>query len=220
MAAVLLHFAGLLVVLTFLAPGVQAQQVLDRIAVTVNNQVITESDLIRYLRVAAFLDRKPLDLSPEAKRAAASSLVDQDLMMADAAESHFVLPAAKDVPVLLEQVRAQYPSDAAYQDALKQYGLTEQDLADRLLAAARAIRFPELRFQPEIQITDAELRMAYDQQVDQWQASHTGAPPSFDASRADLEKLLTNQKTMQSLDQWLATARMQNNVEYREAAFR
>ena len=33
-------------------------EVLDRIAVTVDKQVIAESDLIRYLRVAAFLDAK------------------------------------------------------------------------------------------------------------------------------------------------------------------
>ena len=45
---------------------------LDRIAVTVEKQVITESDVIRYLRVAAFLDDKPVDLSGPAKRTAAA----------------------------------------------------------------------------------------------------------------------------------------------------
>ena len=60
-------------------------EVLDQIAVTVNGQgntkqVIAESDLIRYLRVAAFLDAKPVDLSGASKRTAAAALVDQALM--------------------------------------------------------------------------------------------------------------------------------------------
>ena len=209
-------------VLCLALPALSAlgQQVLDQIAVTVNNQVITESDLIRYLRVAAFLDSKPVDLSGAAKRKAAQSLVDQSLMMSEAADSHFTLPSSQDIPELIQQVKAGYPSEAAYQAALKQYHITEKDLGDRLLAVARALRFADLRFRPEAQISDAELRAAYDKYVAQWRESHTGSPPSFEASRPDLEKLLTDQRTMQSLDQWLETARMQKRVEYREAAFR
>ena len=197
-----------------------AQVVLDQIAVTIDNQVIAESDLTRYLRVAAFLDSKPVDLSPAARRAAASALVDQALMMAEAADSHFSLPTTQDIPPLLEQVKAGYSSTAAYEDALKRYRITEQDLGNHLLAGARALRFTDLRFLPEVQISDAELRTAYDKYVAEWRATHTGTPPSFEESRADLEKLLTGQDTMRALDRWLETARKQKHVEYREAAFR
>ena len=48
-----------------------ARRVLDRIAVTVDRQIIAESDVIRFLRVAAFLDDKPVDLSGPSKRTAA-----------------------------------------------------------------------------------------------------------------------------------------------------
>ena len=197
-----------------------AQIVLDQIAVTVDGQVITESDLTRYLRVAAFLDSKPVDLSPMARRASASALVDQALMMTEAADSHFSLPSPQDIPALLEQVKAGYSSQAAYEDALKRYRITEQDLGNHLLAGARALRFTDLRFLPEVQIPDSELRAAYDKYVAEWRTTHAGTPPSFEESRADLEKLLTSQHTLQDLDQWLETARKQKHVEYREAAFR
>ena len=62
--------------------------VLDRIAVTVDKQVIAESDVIRFLRVAAFLDDKPLDLSPAARRHRGADLVDQTLMNMEASDSH------------------------------------------------------------------------------------------------------------------------------------
>jgi hypothetical protein len=194
-------------------------EVLDRIAVTVEKQVIAQSDVIRYLRVAAFLDAKPVDLSGPSRRTAAGALVDQALMMADAADSHFTLPSAPDIPALLQQVKAQYPSQSAYEAALMQYQITEQDLGNHLLAGARDLRFADLRFRPQVQISDQDLKAAYDKSVTDWRASHTDTPPSFEDSRASLEKLLTDQQTMQSLDQWLETARMQKHVEYREAAF-
>jgi hypothetical protein len=206
------------VCVVWLAPQLAAE-VLDRIAVTVDKQVIAESDVIRYLRVAAFLDRKPVDLSGPARRAAAAALVDRYLILAEAEDSHFTLPAEEDSRALLQQVRAQYPSEAAYQAALREYHIGEQDLAKHLLAGARALRFTDLRFRPEVQITEQELSAAYDKFAADWRASHSGAPPSLDESRADLEKLLTDQRALQALDQWLETARQKQNVEYREAAF-
>jgi len=100
-----------------LAPAFAAD-VLDRIAVTVDKQVIAESDVIRYLRVAAFLDRKPVDLSGPSKRTAAAALVDRSLILEESVDSHFPQPSDQDAQALLRQVKAQYPSEAAYQAAL------------------------------------------------------------------------------------------------------
>jgi len=207
--------AQILIVLAFPAHG----EVLDRIAVTVDKQVIAESDIIRYIRVSAFLDAKPVDLSGASKRAAAATLVDQALMMAEAADSHFVLPTAQDVAPLVEQVKMQYPSEAEFSEALKKYHITEPDLANHLLAGERALRFTDLRFRPEVDISDQDLQAAYNAYVSNWRSSHAEAPPSLEDSREDLEKLLTDQRALKLLDQWMETARMQKHVEYREAAF-
>ncbi len=217
--------AIVLVPLLLLPLGVRAQaqvapsppaQVLDRIAVTVDKQVITESDVVRFLRVAAFLDDKPADLSGAAKRTAAKDLVDQALMDMDAEDGHLPLSTPQDVPPMLQQAKAQYPNDAAYQAALKKYNVTEQDVENHLLAGLRALRFADLRFRPEVQISDQDLHAAYDKFVAEWRASHKEPPASFDASRANLEKLLTDQRTLQLLDQWLETARTEKHVDYRE----
>jgi hypothetical protein len=205
-------------VLPWLTP-VLAAEVLDRIAATVDKQVIAESDVILYLRVAAFLDRKPADLSGPAKRSGATALVDRYLILEESENSHFPLPSEAEAQSLLQQVKSQYPSDAAYQAALKEYRITEPDLAKDLLAGVRALRFTDLRFRPEVQISDQDLSAAYDKYAATWRASHSGAPPSLDDSREDLEKLLTNQRATEALDQWLETARQKRRVEYREAAF-
>lgn len=132
-------------------------EIIDRIAVTVDKQVITESDVVRYLRVAAFLDHKPVDLSAKARRAAAGSLVDQILILHEAADSHFTLPAKEDAPNLVEMQKPQFGSEEAYRAALATYQISETDLADHLLSGLKALRFSDLRFRPEIQITDPDL---------------------------------------------------------------
>ncbi len=216
---------GRMTALVFFALSVRAQApvaapiLLDRIAVTVDKQVITESDIIHYLRAAAFLDNKPVDLSGPSRRTAASNLVDQVLMMKEASDSHFVLPTAEDIPALVRQVKMQYSGDASFEDALKKYRITEQELGEHLLAGARALRFTDLRFRPEVEISDADLRSAYDKYVSQWKAAHTEPPPSFEESRANLENLLTDQRSLEALDKWLAARRMQSHIDYRAAAF-
>ena len=194
-------------------------EVLDRIAVTVDKQVIAESDILRFLRAGALIDGKPVDLSASAKRAAAASLVDHALMMMDAADSHFVLPSAEDEEPLLQEVKGHYPNDAAFIDALKEYHITRQDLVDHLVAGARDLRFETLRFSPEVQISDSDLHAGYDKLAAEWRASHTEPPPSFEESRAGVEKVITGERTSQLRDQWLETARMEKHVDYREAAF-
>src|SRR5262245_9914320 len=64
--------------LFLLALSVTCQaEIIDRIAVVVGNGVITESQIIREIRLAAFLDGKPLDFSAESKRKTADRLVEQ-----------------------------------------------------------------------------------------------------------------------------------------------
>lgn len=144
-------------------------EIIDRIAVTVDKQVITESDVDRYLRVAAFLDQKPVDLSPAARREAAGRLVDQILILKEAADSHFTLPAEEDAPNLVDLQKPQFGTEEQFRAALAKYQISESDLADHLLAGLKALRFTDLRFRPEIQISDPELRAERVMQaLDKW----------------------------------------------------
>ena len=79
------------IIAIILAPWGAQAEVLDRIAVTVGKQVITESEILRDLRVAAFIDGKPPDMSPAAKRKSADRLVEQILILQEAADSHIAL---------------------------------------------------------------------------------------------------------------------------------
>jgi hypothetical protein len=187
-------------------------EILDRVAVTVGKEVITESDVIRDLRVSAFLDQKPVDLSPAQKRKAADRLVDQLLILQEAAVAHLPLAAAEDAEPLLAQVKAPYATEAGYRAALARYRITEQELADHLLAGLRGLRFTDLRFRPEVQLSEEDLREFYN--------TLPQPAPSFEESRDEVEKLLTGQRVLQALDRWLGMTRTEMQILYREQVFK
>jgi hypothetical protein len=194
--------------------------VFDRIAVTANKHVITESEVLLALRVGAFLDLKPLDLSGEEKRKAASRLVDQYLILEEANFTHLPMPGAAEGDDLLGQVKSQFPSEPEYRAALTRYGLQEAEVLTQLLAGLRTSRFTDLRFRPEIQLNDEDLRDFYDELVKQWKSENRTGIPSFEESRITVERLLTEQRTIQALDRWLGATRTSLRIVYREEVFK
>ena len=133
-------------------------ETLDRIAVSVGQEVITESQVILDLRVAAFLDRKPVDLSGAAKRQSAERLVDQLLILREAADSHVTLPSTEATAGLV----APYAAESGYQADLERYGISERDLGAHLLAGLRTLTFTDLRFRPDVQVSPEDIRSYYD----------------------------------------------------------
>lgn len=193
-------------------------ETLDRIAVTVGRHVISEHDILQDIRLSAFIDSKQPDFSAEQKRKAADRLIDQYLVLQDAAMTRTPVPSAADASAMLAPIKARYASEQEYRSALAQARITDEELAEYLLAGLRMLRYTDLRFRPEVEISEEALHAYYDKLTAN--AGSSAAHPTFEASRNDIEKLLTEQQTMQALDRWLAMTRSETAVVYHEAAFK
>jgi hypothetical protein len=189
---------------------------LDRIAASVGKHVILESDVLRSLRIVAFLDQKPVDMSAAARRRAVERLVDQELILREAVENRAVLPGDEEAAQLLEPVKLQYGPDEEYGAALASLAVSEDELRAHLLAAYRTLRFTEARFRPEVQVSEDELRDFYQLLAAGWRRGRDGGIPAFDDAREQVERLVVEQKVTQALDAWLASARVQAGVTYRD----
>jgi len=200
----------MILALLFAAICVRAET-LDRIAVTVGRHVISEHDILQDMRISAFIDGKTPAFSADQKRKAAERLVDQYLVLEDAAETRVPPPPAADVAGLLTPIKARYVSDQEYRAALAQAQISETELSAQLLAGLRMLRYTDLRFRPEVQLSEETLRAYYNKM---------NLPQTFEASLGDIEKLLTDQQTMQALDRWLEMARSEAAIVYREGAFK
>jgi hypothetical protein len=195
-----------------------AGETIDRIAVTVGSRVITESEIVQDLRIAALIDHKPVDLSGEQKRRDADRLVDQLLILNEAGFSRIGAPSPEDVAKLLDPVKTSYGTD--YRAALERYHVTEAELIDHLTTGLRALRFTDVRFRPEVQVNEEDLHDFYNQLVDDSKRNNAPPPKPFDESREEVENLMVEQRVSQALDRWLGEQRTQTEILYREEAFK
>ncbi len=184
---------GKIAAFAFFSGALLSAAVVDRIAVVVDKNVITESEVLQEIRLESFINDEPLQFGPAQRRAAAERLVDQQLIRKEMMAGGYNQPTDADVETLLRTVRQQhYPTESAYRAALERYGITEDELKKHLRWQVQALAFTELRFQtglPEPQSTDTQ-----------------GANRS--ANNVD-----------EQLDAWLKEARSQARIDFKKEAF-
>jgi hypothetical protein len=193
-------------------------EIIDRIAISVSNQVITESQITEDIRLTAFLNEEKPNLQDDERKKAAGRLIEQTLVRREMEFSHYPLPAMSDAAQPLEILKARYKTDAEYQQALDSYGITEDGLKRRLWWQATFLRFIDYRFRPGIQIPDGDVRAYYQQQLDKWKQEGVNPVPGLDEVRSSIERTLTEQRIDQAVDRWLADTRTQVNIRFHDEA--
>jgi hypothetical protein len=189
-------------------------EIIDRIAITVANQVITESQIEQEIRVTAFLNRTNVDLSAAAKKEAAARLIEQALIKREMDLSRYPLPEIGDAAESFQTVKATYPSESDFEKSLQADGITADELTRRLWWQLTLLRFIDYRFRPGIQIPPSDVQAYYRQQVSEWQRQGTKPIPTLDESRDQIEEILTQKRIDQALDQWLKDTRTQVPIKY------
>jgi hypothetical protein len=204
----------LLLPIAILLIAAQAE-IIDRIAVTVDKSVVTESEILRQIRITAFLNGQQPDFSPVNKRTTADRLVEQILIRRELETTRYASDATTSSAEYEELVR-KFPSPEAYRQALARYGITDAEIREALAWQATLLDFIETRFRPGIQIPASEIREYYDSHV----ALNPGKLPPFEQAKDDIEKILTQQRVDNALDRWLGQARLQSRIRYTQEVFR
>jgi hypothetical protein len=215
------HFrsSGVLVLALALLPSVRAE-IIDRIAVTVDKQVITQSQLVEDIRTTAFLNGETPDLGPASKRSTAERLIDQVLIQREMELTKYPEPSPSDVEEILKQVKGRFAGEAAYQAALKRYGINDGELRQALLRQARFLRFIDLRFKPEVQVEESAIQRYYDDVLRPAYVKRGAKPPSYDDARGECEDAVAAGLVDKRVELWLKDARTRARIVYQEDAFR
>ncbi len=199
-----------------------AAETMDRIAVTVGRTVITESEIVSQIRIAALLDGVEPDLGPAARRRAGERLVERALIRREMQLSRYPTPGQAEAQQELERIRRErFPEDSAYRSLLARHRTGEEELKLYLLELLTTLRFIEYRFRPAIANSGAELEQYYRGKLrPQWAKNGSGEPPSLEDSIEEIDRILTQEKIDRALEAWLDQSRRQTRVEFREEAFR
>jgi len=189
-------------------------EIIDRLAVAVGNQVITELQIDEELRVTAMLNHKPVVRNLEERRDAADRLVEQLLIKQEMDLSRYPLPGATDVDKYLQQIADASGGMAEVQNSLARLHLTMETLRRHLELQLMELRFIDFRFRPDTGVSDSDVERAYQRQVAAWKQSHSGPPPNFEASREPLRAMLTEEHTDAALNNWLGESRKRVDIVY------
>jgi len=191
-------------------------EIIDRIAISVGNLVITESQIDEEIRLTAFLNQEKLNLDNPERKKAAARLIEQTLVRREMEFSHYPLPALGDAAKSLDTLKTRYKTQAEYQQALDSCGITEDGLKRRLWWQETFLRFVDYRFRPGIQIPDADVQAYYQQQLDKWKQEGLQPIPKLEDVRASIEQTLTEQRIDQAMDRWLADTRTQVAIRFHD----
>ena len=197
-------------------------EIIDRIAASVGNRVITASDLDRELRVAAFQDGLKPDFSPARKRATAEAMIEQKLIRTELANSRYPLPDPAELAPAIEQFKkAHFKDDPQYRATLAEYGIAEEDFKELLLWQRTLLLFIQVRFETGVQLGAQDVEEYFTKTVKPAaEAAHPGQPVSLEDYRDQIERKLTGQRADQQMDIWLRDVRRRTNVVLHEEVLR
>lgn len=200
----------LLVLLAALASAT----IVDRIAIVLDQRVITEVQLDEEIRVTALLNREPIKRDLPTRRAAAGRLIQQELVRHEMELNQYPVPDAAQVDIAFAEAAAQLGGAETLGKQLAAYQLNDAILKEHLKFQLTLVKFIDFRFRPDVDISETDLRAYYDRQREKWKESHTGAPPSFEQSRASIEAAISNERVEAAMSSWLDEAKRDATIVY------
>ena len=197
-------------------------EIIDRIAASVGNRVITASDLDRQIRVAAFQDGVKPDFGAARKKATADAMIEQKLIESELANSRYPLPDPAELVPAIEQFKKEhFKDDAEYRAALASYDIREDDFKELLLWQRTLLLFIQVRFETGVQLAAGEVEDFFAKTVKPAaEAAHPGQPVTLEDYREQIERKLTGQKADQQMDIWLREVRRRTNVVVHDEVLR
>lgn len=205
-----------------LAASLASAEIIDRVCVIVDRQVITMSALEERLRVAAFLNSEQVDLSAANRRRMAERLIEQALVQREMEISRYTMPNDQETGEYLGRIRKGLALTAdAFSKRLRQYRLTEEALRENLRVQLATIRFIDLRFRPGSAVSQADIQLYYRETfAPEWQQANPGkTAPEIEDVEDVIEQTLLARQANDQLSEWLKQARASARVTFFEEAF-
>jgi peptidyl-prolyl cis-trans isomerase SurA len=196
-----------------------AQQVIDRMVAVVNNQVITQSDWDEQERFEALAEGRNAG-AVQHSPAALERLIDRVLISEHLSGARLQHATPEDVSSQIAAIRKQLPpaqsqDDAAWRKTLAEYSIPEEDLAQIVAEQVDVLRFVEIRFRPNVQVSPEELESYYNKTfLPELKKAGTGDAelPKLKQVEDRIRQVLVEQRVNEILNSWVQSLRAQANI--------
>lgn len=206
-----------------LAAQAFAADVIDRVAVSAGQQVVTLSAILRQLRLETLASGEPVQDTEENRRRAASRLIDQAIVLREIELSRYTPPSMAEAEAAIERYLKQTGRTRERLLAeVSKLGFSEDDFKREMQWRVSVARFVDYRFAPGVQVADEEVEKYYrDEYTAQYRKLNPGVPiPPFEEVRDAALRIVTTRKTNAAMEQWLARTRESLRVTWFPDAFK
>lgn len=209
-----------LITVMLVSASLASPVIIDRIAIVIGKSIIKDSDIERDLRVTEFMNGDPLDVGNAARKKAASRLIDQVFIRREIEVGDYPNATFKQTDEQLDQLkRRRFKTQAAFEQAMRQYGIPELDLRTQLQWQLTILSFIDIRFKPAVLVTDEEIEKYYNDHAAALRRQHPGKS-SLDELREEIRNILAGEKENQEFFKWLDDQRKEAAIQYVEASLR
>lgn len=188
--------------------SVRAQEVIDRIAARVENDVILMSDLRELSRYQLLVDGKT-----ESDEQLLDRLIDQWIVRAEAETSGFPQPSEADVDREIERLLRSFASPEEYDSRKKQSGLSDAEVRRMVAAQLYLSNYLESRFRPSVQIDSKAIEDFYQNDVIPRAQARGQTPPPLEAARDSVQEALVQRGINEQAGRWLKESRARLHVD-------
>jgi hypothetical protein len=185
-----------------------AQEIVDRVAARIENDIILLSDIRALSRYQQFLDGKS-----ETDAQILDRLIDQWIVRTEANVSRFPQPSASEIERSVERVRKSFTSAAEYEARKKEIGLSEAEVRDMAAAQLYLSNYLDSRFRPGVQIDPKTIDDFYQKSIVPRAKERGQEPPPLETARDFIQEALVQRGINDQADQWLIESRARLHIE-------
>lgn len=185
-----------------------AQEIVDRIAARIENDVILLSDIRALGRYQQFLDGKS-----ETDGQILDRLIDQWIVRTEAEVSRFPRPSDAEIERGVERVRKSFASAEEYESRKKQNGLSDTEIRGMAASQLYLSNYLDSRFRPGVQIDPKTIEDFYQKSVVPRAKARGQEPPPLEDARDYIQEALVQRGINDQADQWLIESKGRLHIE-------
>jgi hypothetical protein len=201
-------FAFVMVLALCASQPLLAQEVIDRVAARVENDIILLSDVRMLARYQQLVDGKS-----ESDAQILDRLIDQWIVRNEAETARFPRPSDEDIARGVERVQKSFTSPEEYETRKKQIGLTEANIRNMVSSQLYLTNYLDSRFRPSVRIEAKDVQDFYDKALIPRAQARGQEPPSLDAARDAIHEALVQRSIDEQAERWLNESRGRVHVE-------
>lgn len=202
-----LNLSLILAVLTA-SKAVVSQEVIDRVAARVENDIILVSDVRALGRYQVFIDGKS-----ESDTQILDRLIDQWIVRNEASAARYPQPSDEEVQRSLARLKRSFSSPGEFEDRRRQSGLSSEELLAMVKSQLYLSNYLDTRFRPSIQAEEKDVEEFYRARVVPRAEERGQTPPTLEAARDFIQEALVQRAINEQADRWLKESRSRIRVE-------